>query len=168
MTVKTSALWGVSSQELSPLLSFMYLGHATFDESRINEFLAVAEDLQVKELCNYQDTEKQGCYTTMSRMDCVPVDLWHGWYMSHGKGKVDNPGKPSVLRCSDTSRMHVYILLTSLLSRFLRVSWVFCFRTWFQQKYLTILVGMMICSMDFRISDRKEDLESTMTSKNLT
>lgn len=52
-------LKGVSSQELNPLLNFMYLGHASFDESRINEFLAVAEELRVKELCNYNDSVSQ-------------------------------------------------------------------------------------------------------------
>ena len=94
--------------------------------------------------------------TTVARMDCVPVDLWHGWSMSRAKGKVDNSDKPSVLRCSDASRMHVYILLMRILLIFLRVSRVFCFRACFQQIFLSIFVGVMICSMHFRNSDRKE------------
>ena len=97
------------------------------------------------------------CYTNIARMVCCVDDLYPGILMSRDMGKVDNSGQPSVLRCSDTSRMDVYQLLSSFLSRFLRVSWVFCFRTCFQQIFLSIFVGMMICSMDFSISDRKED-----------
>ena len=43
-------LRGVKQQELQSILQFMYLGEATILQDRINEFIAVAKDLEVKEL----------------------------------------------------------------------------------------------------------------------
>ena len=43
-------LRGVKQQELQSILQFMYLGEATILQERINVFLAVANDLDVKEL----------------------------------------------------------------------------------------------------------------------
>ena len=47
-------LRGLSRVEMESLLQFMYLGETTFYQDRMNEFLNVAKDLQVKEImCNF-------------------------------------------------------------------------------------------------------------------
>ena len=43
-------LRGVQSQELEPILQFMYLGEGNLSYERIGVFLKVAKDLQVKEI----------------------------------------------------------------------------------------------------------------------
>ena len=43
-------LRGVQSQELEPILQFMYLGEGKLSYGRMEEFLKVAKDLQVKEI----------------------------------------------------------------------------------------------------------------------
>ena len=45
-------LRGIDFSELESIMQFIYLGEATFFEERINEFLAVAKSLEIKELCN--------------------------------------------------------------------------------------------------------------------
>ena len=54
-------LRGVHSQEIKSILQFMYLGQATFYQSRLNEFLSVAKNLEIKEIGNdveYEDADK--------------------------------------------------------------------------------------------------------------
>ena len=43
-------LRGVESQEMKSILQFMYLGQATFYQDRMNEFLNVARNLEIKEI----------------------------------------------------------------------------------------------------------------------
>ena len=38
-------------------MQFIYLGEASFYEERMNEFLAVAKSLEIKELCNASPEE---------------------------------------------------------------------------------------------------------------
>ena len=45
-------LRGIQHQEMESILEFMYLGKATFYESRMEEFLKVANDLEIKEISN--------------------------------------------------------------------------------------------------------------------
>merc|ERR1719234_2496832 len=45
-------LRGVQFSEMESILQFIYLGEATFYEERMDEFLAVAKSLEIKELCN--------------------------------------------------------------------------------------------------------------------
>ena len=45
-------LRGVQHSEIESILQFIYLGEATFYEERMDEFLAVAKSLEIKELCN--------------------------------------------------------------------------------------------------------------------
>ena len=45
-------LRGIQYSEMESILQFIYLGEATFYEERIQEFLAVAKSLEIKELCN--------------------------------------------------------------------------------------------------------------------
>merc|ERR1711934_626464 len=44
-------LRGVQYSELESIMQFIYLGEATFYEERMEEFLAVAKSLEIKELC---------------------------------------------------------------------------------------------------------------------
>merc|ERR1719330_508764 len=45
-------LRGVQYSEMESIMQFIYLGEATFYEERMEEFLAVAKSLEIKELCN--------------------------------------------------------------------------------------------------------------------
>ena len=45
-------LRGVQYSEIESIIQFIYLGEATFYEERMDEFLAVAKSLEIKELCN--------------------------------------------------------------------------------------------------------------------
>ena len=45
-------LRGVQYSEMESIMQFIYLGEATFYEERMDEFLAVAKSLEIKELCN--------------------------------------------------------------------------------------------------------------------
>ena len=45
-------LKGVQYSEMKSILQFIYLGEATFFEERLEEFLAVAKSLEIKEICN--------------------------------------------------------------------------------------------------------------------
>ena len=45
-------LRGIQYSEIESILQFIYLGEATFYEERMDEFLAVAKSLEIKELCN--------------------------------------------------------------------------------------------------------------------
>ena len=47
-------LRGIQYSELESIMQFIYLGEATFYEERMDEFLAVAKSLEIKELCNAQ------------------------------------------------------------------------------------------------------------------
>ena len=47
-------LRGIQFSEMESIMQFIYLGEATFYEERMNEFLAVAKSLEVKELCNVE------------------------------------------------------------------------------------------------------------------
>ena len=45
-------LRGIQFPEMESILQFIYLGEATFYEQRMDEFLAVAKLLEIKEICN--------------------------------------------------------------------------------------------------------------------
>merc|ERR1739838_918532 len=53
-------LRGVQYSEMESIIQFIYLGEATFYEERMDEFLAFAKSLEIKELCNTETvTEKE-------------------------------------------------------------------------------------------------------------
>ena len=67
-------LRGIQFSEMESIMQFIYLGEATFYKERMDEFLAVAKSLEIKQLCN-AETEKndesnveplQGISTTTS------------------------------------------------------------------------------------------------------
>ena len=43
-------LRGIQHEEMESILEFMYLGEATFQQERMEEFLKVAQNLEIKEL----------------------------------------------------------------------------------------------------------------------
>ena len=45
-------LRGIQFSEMESIMQFIYLGETSFNEERIDEFLAVAKTLEVSELCN--------------------------------------------------------------------------------------------------------------------
>ena len=45
-------LRGIQYSEMESIMQFIYLGEATFYEERMDEFLAVAKSLEIRELCN--------------------------------------------------------------------------------------------------------------------
>ena len=45
-------LRGIQFPEMESIIQFIYLGEATFHEERMDEFLAVAKSLEIKELCS--------------------------------------------------------------------------------------------------------------------
>ena len=51
---------GVELNNLKSVLDFMYNGEANVGQGELNSFLAVAEELKVKELTQYKSNEKQG------------------------------------------------------------------------------------------------------------
>ena len=51
-------LRGVQYSEMESIMQFIYLGEATFYEERMNEFLAVAKSLEIKELCNAETEDE--------------------------------------------------------------------------------------------------------------
>ena len=44
-------LRGIEYSEMDSIMQFIYLGEATFNAERMNEFLSVAKSLEIKELC---------------------------------------------------------------------------------------------------------------------
>ena len=49
---------GVQYSEMESIMQFIYLGEATLYEERMDEFLAVAKTLEIKELCNAETKAK--------------------------------------------------------------------------------------------------------------
>ena len=49
-------LRGIQHQEMESILEFIYLGAATFSVERMGEFLEVAKDLEIKEICKTVDS----------------------------------------------------------------------------------------------------------------
>ena len=52
-------LRGIHHEELESILQFIYLGEATFFHERTNEFLNVAKNLDIKEICNNVVNEEE-------------------------------------------------------------------------------------------------------------
>ena len=52
-------LRAIQFSEMESIMQFIYLGEATFYEERMNEFLAVAKSLEIKELCNAEPETRE-------------------------------------------------------------------------------------------------------------
>ena len=52
-------LRGIKQTELQAILNFMYFGETQISENRINDFVSIAKDLQLKEISDGQEGEKE-------------------------------------------------------------------------------------------------------------
>ena len=73
-------LRGIKQTELQALLKFMYFGETQIFENRINEFVEVAKDLEVKEISqeqNDQETVQEMIYSKEDQFlnDTIPLNL---------------------------------------------------------------------------------------------
>lgn len=74
-------LRGIQFSEMESIMQFIYLGEATFYEERMNEFLAVAKSLEVKELCSVEtksNNESDDCplpNDTLTEVVKEPTDI---------------------------------------------------------------------------------------------
>ena len=57
-------LRGINKSELEPLMELIYTGSATFERDRLKEFLLVAKNLQIKELCSIDEENDIGGITS--------------------------------------------------------------------------------------------------------
>ena len=48
-------LRGIRSEDIEPILQFIYLGETTIQQNRVQEFLTVAKELEIKDLVNIVD-----------------------------------------------------------------------------------------------------------------
>ena len=68
-------LRGIQFSEIESILQFIYLGEATFYEERMDEFLAVAKSLEIKELCNAEpETKNEPNEETLKSDPVTPTD----------------------------------------------------------------------------------------------
>ena len=55
----TIYLRGILYSEMESIMQFIYLGEATFEKERMDEFLAVSKSLEIKELCEATDKKNE-------------------------------------------------------------------------------------------------------------
>merc|ERR1711911_87467 len=67
-------LRGIQYSEMESIMQFIYLGEATFYEERMDELLAVAKSLEIKELCNVKSKTKEELEEEPSTTDPVTLD----------------------------------------------------------------------------------------------
>ena len=65
-------LRGIQFPELESIMQYIYLGEATIHKERMDEFLAVAKSLEIKELCNAGPEKKDG---QVDADELVPCNL---------------------------------------------------------------------------------------------
>ena len=66
-------LRGIQHQELKSILEFMYLGMATCHQERMQEFLNVAKDLEIKEICEDIELKDENIIENKSEPLTVPI-----------------------------------------------------------------------------------------------
>ena len=65
-------LRGIQFSEIESIMQFIYLGEATFNEERMDEFLAVAKSLEIKNLCDAEpesNDEQDDPVTSIEKME---------------------------------------------------------------------------------------------------
>ena len=68
-------LRGVQFSEMESIMQFIYLGETTFSVERMDEFLAVAKSLEIKELCNAETETKDELNDEPSSCDpAIPTE----------------------------------------------------------------------------------------------
>ena len=67
-------LRGIQHQEMESILEFMYLGEASFYQERMNEFLNVAKNLQIKDMSNNVNlTEEPNMNSNDSHQESIEI-----------------------------------------------------------------------------------------------
>ena len=67
-------LRGIQHQEMESILEFMYLGEASFYQERMNEFLNVAKNLQIKDMSNNVNlTEEPNMNSNDSHQESIKI-----------------------------------------------------------------------------------------------
>ena len=72
-------LRGIHHEELESILQFIYLGEATFFHERMNEFLNVAKDLDIKEIGKNiidEDKESEDANHTQSYEEVIKIESY--------------------------------------------------------------------------------------------
>ena len=67
-------LRGIQHQEMESILEFMYLGVATFYQERMNEFLNVAKNLEIKEISKDVEFDDENLDSDSSASDLVEYE----------------------------------------------------------------------------------------------
>ena len=71
-------LRGIQFSEMESIMQFIYLGEATFCQDRMEEFLAVAKSLEIKELCNaVAETKKETLFETVISKEKVDEQTYN-------------------------------------------------------------------------------------------
>ena len=77
-------LRGVHSQEMKPILQFMYLGQATFYQNRMNEFLNVAKQLEIKEISTgYEASETYQHHENFENFESIQSNNYGSYKKEH-------------------------------------------------------------------------------------
>ena len=100
-------LRGIHHEELESILQFIYLGEATFFHERMNEFLNVAKDLDIKEIGKYvidEDKESEILDNTQSYEEEDQVE-------SHDNNQHNNLTKSSasITQGNDSDSAYIQI-----------------------------------------------------------
>ena len=79
---------GIQSSEIESIIQFIYLGEATFYQERMDEFLAVAKSLEIKELCAAK-------FQTKSETEGEPSPTVPETFMEETKSETENEPTPT-------------------------------------------------------------------------
>ena len=75
-------LRGIKQTELQAILKFMYFGETQIYESRINDFVSVAKDLEVKEISEEQEETEEDSDQGINSNEMKSAILWRArWNM---------------------------------------------------------------------------------------
>ena len=101
-------LRGIQFSEMESILQFIYLGEATFYEERMDEFLAVAKSLEIKELCNTENesNDEPDNETTLSDPVTLPETLEETILSDHSKMQIPQESERGVLHECEYCHKH--------------------------------------------------------------
>ena len=101
-------LRGIKFSEMESIMQFIYLGEATFYEERMDEFLAVAKSLEIKELCNTENesNDEPDNETTLSDPVTLPETLEETILSDHSKMQIPQESERGVLHECEYCHKH--------------------------------------------------------------
>ena len=83
-------LRGIQHQEMNAILEFMYLGVATFYQERMNEFLNVAKDLEIKEISKNVEFNKENIKIDKPELPSIQSTRVHAHYSINDRDMSDS------------------------------------------------------------------------------